>query len=133
MCIRTKKPLLASGCSMMSFFYLSATDLDNAIEIINKDSRKKIGEVLNTKPQGLNSMLIDPVTGDLYDFSHSTQRWLPKINSGLHYKQLNEFDPIYKHINPKSVFTVKAVEEDYPLIKGVNVEAFITLDNVGTY
>lgn len=43
---------------------------------------------------------------------------------------MNEVDPVYKHINQRTLFVVKPVEEDYPLIKGVNVESIIRLDDV---
>lgn len=130
MCMKTGKPMFLAGGSMMSYYFLSATDLDNAIDIINKNPKKKITEVMSTTPQGLYSMLIDPVTGDLYEYSHSKKQWQPKINSGLHYKQMNETDPAFKHMNLLPMYQAKPVPEDYPLIKGVNVEAIIQCDQV---
>ncbi len=130
MCMKTGKPLFAAGGSMLAYYYLSATDLDHAVDIINKNPKKKIKELLNTKPTSLSSMLIDPITGDLYDYHYSNKKWIPKINSGLHYRQMNEVDPIFKHMNQRTLFVAKPVEEDYPLIKGVNVEAIIRLDDV---
>lgn len=115
---------------MLTYFYLCATDLDQAVDIINKNPKKKIREVIQVHPRGLNSMLIDPVTGDLYEYNYVSHKWNPKINSGLHYKQMNEIDPIFKHINQRPLFVTKPVQETYPLIKGVNIEAIIRLDDV---
>lgn len=115
---------------MMSCYYLAATDLDHAISIINKDPKKKIQELMDMPPQGLTSMLIDPVTGDLYDYMHSKRKWVSKLNTGLHYKQMNEVDTIYKNMNFKPLYYAKVVEEDYPLIKGVNVEAIVRIRDV---
>jgi hypothetical protein len=102
------------------------------VDIVNKNPKKKISEYLNTLPPSLNSMLLDPITGDLYDYNYTAKKWQPKVNSGLHYKQMNEMDPIYRKMNPPPVYTVTPVEEDYPLIKGVNIEAIIRPDDVIT-
>lgn len=130
MCLRTKKPLLVCGGPMMAYYYLCATDMERAIEVVNKNPKKKIAECLHIKPTDKYEMLIDPVTGDLYEFDHSLNKWQPKINAGLHYKQMNEIEPILKHMNQRPVFNVKPVEEEYPLIKGVNIEAIIRLEDV---
>lgn len=75
-------------------------------------------------------MLLDPTTGDLYEYDYTTEKWRPRMNSGLHYKFMNEKDPIFNKMNPATIYNVKAVDEDYPLIKGVNVEAIIRPDDV---
>jgi hypothetical protein len=133
MCLRTKKPLLVCGGPMMAYYYLCATDMERAIEVVNKNPKKKIAECLHIKPTDKYDMLIDPVTGDLYEFDHSLNKWQPKINAGLHYKQMNEIEPILKHMNQRPVFNVKPVEEEYPLIKGVNIEAIIRLEDVRSH
>lgn len=133
MCIKTHKPLLVSGGPMMAFYFLCSTDLEKAIDIINKNPKKKITDVMSIRPRSQDSRLIDPVTGDLYEYNQGLKRWEPKLNSGLHYKQMNEVDPILKHMNQRPLFNVKAVEDDYPLIKGVNVEAIIKLDPVVSF
>lgn len=115
---------------MMAFYYLCATDMERAIDVINKNPKKRIIESFHIKPQDRYDMLIDPITGDLYEYDYALRKWEPKINAGLHYKQMNETEPILKHMNQRPLFNVKPVEEDYPLIKGVNVEAIIRLDDV---
>lgn len=132
MCTRTQKPLLVSGGPMMAYYYLCATDLDRAVDILNKNPKKQISECMHIKPLQLESRLIDPVTGDLYQYNESRKTWEPRINSGMHYKQMNEMDPVLKHMNQRPLFNVKPVDEDYPLIKGVNIEAIIQLDPVHT-
>lgn len=114
----------------MAYYYLCATDMEIAINIINKNPKKKIEEVFYINPNDKYDMLIDPVTGDMYEYDRAFQKWQPKINAGLHYKQMNEIEPVLKHINQRPLFNVKSVEEDYPLIKGVNVEAIIRLNDV---
>ena len=115
---------------MMSFYFLAATDLDDAVDIMNKDPKKPVDQFFHMSPTSLNSMLIDPMTGDLYQFDYGKKKWLPKVNSGLHYKQVNEVHPVFKKINSRPEFTVHAVEEEYPLVKGVNVESIVHVDNV---
>lgn len=133
MCIRTRKPLLVCGGPMMAFYYLCSTDMERAIDVINKNPKKRIKDFLHIKPNDKYDMLIDPVTGDLYEYDYTLDKWQPKINAGLHYKAVNETDPILKHMNQRPVFNVKPVDEDYPLIKAVNVEAIIRLDDVDKF
>lgn len=76
-------------------------------------------------------MLLDPITGDLYEYNTIYKKWQPRYNSGLHYKQMNESDKTFKHMIPRKIFVAQAVEEEFPLIQGVNVEAIIRPDNVG--
>lgn len=128
--MKTKKPLLCSGGAMMSFYFLAATDLDDVVDIMNKDPKKTINQFLHVTPTSLNSMLIDPLTGDLYQYDYSQKKWTPKVNSGMHYKQMNEVHPTFKKMNSRPEFSVHAVEEEYPLVKGVNVESIIHVDNV---
>ena len=130
MCLKTDKPLFASGGSMLSYYYLAATDLDRSVEVLNQNPKSRIEDLLDTKPSGLNSMLIDPITGDLYEYNYSLKKWQPKVNAGLHYKNVNEAHPIFKHMNQRKLFIANPVEEEYPLFKGVNVEAIIRTDTV---
>jgi hypothetical protein len=115
---------------MMAYYFLCATDLDKAVDILNKNPKKQISECMHIKPLQVESRLIDPVTGDLYQYNISRKTWEPRTNSGMHYKQMNEIDPLLKHMNQRPLFNVKAVDEDYPLIKGVNIESIIQLDPV---
>lgn len=58
---------------MLAYFFLSATNFDNAVDILNKNPKKKIEELMQSQPRGINSMLVDPVTGDLYEYHYSTK------------------------------------------------------------
>jgi hypothetical protein len=128
--MKTNKPLFCAGGAMMSFYFLAATDMDDAIDIMNKDPKKPVDKFFHLPPASLNSMLIDPITGDLYGYDYGKRKWMPKVNSGMHYKQMNEVHPVFKKINSRLEFSVHAVEEEYPLVKGVNVESIVHVDNV---
>lgn len=49
---------------------------------MNKDFKTPFEKVLLTEPKNFNSRLINPVTGDLYEWDKFEKKWKAKYNTG---------------------------------------------------
>jgi len=92
MCIKAKKTLFASAFAMQALVYLTATNLEANINVINGRGRGSKLEAIHDLGMELNSIkhddyFLDRVTGDLYSFNYETEEWIPKINVGIHHKR----------------------------------------------
>lgn len=133
MCLRVQKPLLVSGGAMMTFYFLCATDLEHDVRILNRDKKRRIEEHFHLVPaMPSHELLIDPTTGDLYEYSPGLKRWVSKVNSGLHYKPRTETDPFLKKMTQRPKFVAHSVEQEYPLIRGTIVEQAVHVAKVGS-
>jgi hypothetical protein len=72
---------------MFALIYLSATNLDRPISIIN--GKGKGNDLCDLESIGVpeysaDNFILNSVTGDMYNFSKLNNQWEPKINCGLH-------------------------------------------------
>jgi len=50
--------------------------------MINTNYKKDISKYFKVTPKKPNQRLIDPATGDIYEYDFDLKKWNPKINAG---------------------------------------------------
>jgi len=113
MCLRVKKWLFAVGFGMNALIYLSASNIEKPIRVINGNGRGgKLADLntldFNTMNLGYSDYFLDHVTGDLYAYKHEYEEWIPFTNVGLHYQRAaNEYNSIGKYVVNAPVYRAK--------------------------
>lgn len=78
MCIRGNKPTLACAGMMFALMYLSATNLEHPIRVINGNERgnnlKDLSDIKNVEELNENDYILNSITGDMYNFSKQNNR-----------------------------------------------------------
>ena len=82
MCLRAKKVLFACSCAFLGLIFLSASNLEYNINVINgKGKGSMIGDFRHlSKPLhklGMFDYFLDALTGDLLQFNYRSKDWLP--------------------------------------------------------
>jgi len=113
MCLKVKKCLFAIGFAMQALVYLSASNLDHAINVINNNGKGgKLGDIgsLNLRPEEIegSDYFLDNVTGDLYCFQHESNEWSPVCNVGMHHSRAaQEYNTIGKFVVKTPIYRPK--------------------------
>ncbi len=82
-CIQVNKPLFVTAGAALSLVYLCATNFDSDIKVINEGLyTKNVKTFFDVKPNSLAEMILDPKTGDLFEYNPRNANWMPKFNSG---------------------------------------------------
>jgi len=90
--MRVHKPIFGYGTSFDTFVYLCSTDFEQKFNVINCHSKKPYKSFLKTAPNSNKDLVIDPLTGDLYDYDFEKEQWRSKCNAGLHSRHKAEGD-----------------------------------------
>ncbi len=73
---------------MESLIFLSATNIDRTISVINGTEGcaiSRLGEFANSsKTLGPYNFFLDNVTGDMYTYQSEKGEWISRKNAGLH-------------------------------------------------
>jgi len=119
MCLRVKKFMLVTGSAMEALVYIAASNLENAIKVINGKGRgSKIGDIgkMNIPIESIRTGLdcfLDAVTGDLYTVRHESVEWVPICNVGLHNVRLaQEYNTLGKYVIQAPVYRPKKGLQD---------------------
>ncbi|KAL4442225.1 hypothetical protein ABPG74_009243 [Tetrahymena malaccensis] len=129
MCLRVKKYLFASAWGMQALVFLSASNMEKNINIINGNGDGGKLSDIQTTSSNLKSIkpsdyFLDNTTGDLYGFNYETNEWIPKGNCGLHSRRsAQEFQSLGKFILKAPVYKPNTEhKEKYKLYKSRKYE-----------
>jgi hypothetical protein len=126
MCIKTSKPVYASGLAFFSLILLCATDLEKgSLNVINGQGNgsnlESIGkEILLQKVIDENDVFLDHTTGDIYRYNYDVREWVPKGNMGMHRRVVSEDNRRslrYLGIHPVPKFKVHDGDKLLPNVK----------------
>jgi len=117
MCMKTKKILFASSFAMQALVFLSATNVERNVRVINgRGKGGKVADIMNIS-QSFESLkhedlYLDNVTGDLYGYNHETSEWVPKMNAGIHFIQAAQgHDSLGKYVMNTPSYKAKVFED----------------------
>ncbi|CAD8196616.1 unnamed protein product [Paramecium octaurelia] len=129
MCLRVQKLLFASGFAMQALVYLSASNIDRPINLINQNGGK-LSDLRELKIQIQQSdMFLENTSGDLYVFNYETSEWIPKLNVGIHLRSAaQEFQSIGRYVVKAPIYKPK--QNGSFLSKNKNTETVVSIRNV---
>jgi hypothetical protein len=136
MCLKTKKLLFASSFAMQALVFLSATNFERNIIIVNGNGKGgSIAELMNLDLDLAalrhHELFLDNVTGDLYSYNYDANEWVPKANIGLHYKKAAQgFESLGKFIVKCPVYKSKQMKEVMGAYLSKNTEDFCYLKKI---
>ncbi|CAD8121629.1 unnamed protein product [Paramecium sonneborni] len=129
MCLRVQKLLFASGFAMQALVYLSASNIERPINLINQNGGK-LSDLRELKIQIQQSdMFLENTSGDLYVFNYETSEWIPKLNVGIHLRSAaQEFQSIGKYVVKAPIYKPKQMGSF--ISKNKNTETVVSIRNV---
>lgn len=108
MAFRVSKLVFTSSFATLALVYLSASNIEYNIRIINGNNGGRLPEIKKLQKHCVikqNDYFLDNTSGDLYSFNYESSEWMPKTNVGLHYrKAAQEFQSIGKYILKAPVY-----------------------------
>ena len=126
--MRVHKPMFGYGTSFDTFVYLCSTDFEQKFHVINCYSKKPYKSFLKTAPKHKKELVIDPLTGDLYDYDFEKEQWRSKCNTGLHSRNKAEGDYEKNNLQyQKSRKVIKSVASTYEPYKSTNEETVVRI------
>ena len=90
MCIKTEKPVFASGVGFFSLVMLCATDIEKGyFNVLNGNGKgSKLEDISKEirlrKVVEDQDVFLDSTTGDYYRFNYESKEWVPRGNMGIH-------------------------------------------------
>ena len=89
MCLRVNKRIFASGFAMQAIIFLTASNIDRIIKVVNGKDGQPIEETQLTslkksKIPSNDDFLLDNVTGDLFSYNLYHNKWDVYGTCGLH-------------------------------------------------
>ncbi|CAD8200712.1 unnamed protein product [Paramecium pentaurelia] len=129
MSLRVQKLLFASGFAMQALVYLSASNIERPINLINQNGGK-LSDLRELKIQIQQSdMFLENTSGDLYVFNYETSEWIPKLNVGIHLRSAaQEFQSIGKYVVKAPIYKPKQMGSS--ISKNKNTETVVSIRNV---
>eukprot|EP01017_Pseudomicrothorax_dubius_P022977 TRINITY_DN24719_c0_g1_i1.p1 TRINITY_DN24719_c0_g1~~TRINITY_DN24719_c0_g1_i1.p1 ORF type:complete len:232 (+),score=39.89 TRINITY_DN24719_c0_g1_i1:65-760(+) len=136
MCLRTEKVVFASNSAMHFLVFLSATNFEGNIKVVNGFGRgSRMGQEnvrLSKKLVELQTsdFFLDNVTGDLYNYTYETDEWIPRANAGIHYRKAAEdFKSLGRYVVKVPTYRPKTGDSTHLYISK-NTEAICYLNKV---
>ena len=124
--MRVQKPMFGYGTSFDTFVYLCSTDFELKFNVINCNSKKPFTSFLKSEPHCPKDLVIDELTGDLYQYNFDKEKWKTICNAGLHSRIAAENN--YEKNNllyQKSRKVFRAVDSAYEPYTSSNEETIV--------
>jgi len=119
MCIKTNKPVFATGLGFFCLVMLCATDIEKgSFNIVNGhgygSKLDEIGKEIKLKKViEEHDIFLDNMTGDFYRYNYETREWVPKGNMGMHKRIFSEDSgSLGKFIVNSTTYKAKVHDDD---------------------